>query len=125
MSAKRIAVVSTHPIQYHSAWFQSLAAQPELDVHVYYCHRATPLEQARAGFGVEFDWDVPLLSGYPHCFLRNVADPPGPEGLPGLILPKSTTSSAVGNMTQSSSTGGTTKALGRQFGLVGNQKSRS
>lgn len=88
MSAKRIAVVSTHPIQYHSAWFQSLAAQPELDVHVYYCHRATPLEQARAGFGVEFDWDVPLLSGYPHCFLRNVADPPGHGRFAGFDTPE-------------------------------------
>jgi hypothetical protein len=57
MSAKRLAVLSTHPIQYHSAWFQALAAQPDLNFHVYYCHKATPQDQARAGFGVEFDSD--------------------------------------------------------------------
>ena len=51
-----------------------LAAHPDLDVHVYFCHKATPQEQARAGFGVEFDWDVDLLTGYPHSFLRNVAN---------------------------------------------------
>lgn len=50
-----------------------MASRPELDLHVYYCHKATPREQARAGFGVEFDWDVPLLEGYQYTFLKNVA----------------------------------------------------
>ena len=51
-----------------------MASRPELDLHVYYCHKATPREQADAGFGVEFDWDVPLLEGYRYTFLKNVAD---------------------------------------------------
>jgi glycosyltransferase involved in cell wall biosynthesis len=50
-----------------------MASRPELDLHVYYCHKATPREQAEAGFGVEFDWDLPLLDGYPYTFLTNVA----------------------------------------------------
>ena len=87
MSAKRLAVLSTHPIQYQSAWFQALAVQPGLDVHVYYCHRATPLEQARAGFGVAFEWDIPLLAGYPHSFLGNVANPPGQGRFAGFDTP--------------------------------------
>ena len=70
-----LGLLSTHPIQYHSAWFRALAAQPELDFHVYYCHKASPAEQADAGFGVEFDWDVPLLDGYACSFLTNVAGP--------------------------------------------------
>src|ERR1700686_1603462 len=73
----RLAVISTHPIQYHSAWYRAMASRPELDLHVYYCHQATSREQASAGFGVEFDWDVPLLDGYPYSFLKNVADSPG------------------------------------------------
>lgn len=73
----RLAIVSTHPIQYHAPWFRGLAAHPDLKMHVYYCHKATPEEQARAGFGVAFDWDVPLLEGYPHTFLRNVANTAG------------------------------------------------
>ena len=71
MSVKRLAVVSTHPIQYHSPGFGGWLRIPICSVHVYYCHKATPQEQARAGFGVEFDWDVPLLTGYPYSFLRN------------------------------------------------------
>lgn len=73
----RLAILSTHPIQYHSAWFRALAASGKVALRVYYCHQATPREQAGAGFGVEFDWDIPLLEGYPHTFLTNVADSPG------------------------------------------------
>ena len=90
MSPKRtkLAVISTHPIQYHSAWFRALAACSGLDIHVYYCHQATPREQAGAGFGVEFDWDVPLLEGYPHSFLKNVADSPGHGRFGGFDTPE-------------------------------------
>ena len=84
----RLAVISTHPIQYHSAWFRALAAFPELDLQIYYCHKATPREQAGAGFGVEFDWDVPLLEGYPHTFLKNVAASPGHGGFRGFDTPE-------------------------------------
>ena len=73
----RVAIVCTHPIQYNSPWFQAMQRHPRLDPTVFYCHQATPQDQARAGFGVEFDWDVPLLEGYSHRFLENVAARPG------------------------------------------------
>jgi glycosyltransferase involved in cell wall biosynthesis len=84
----RLAFLSTHPIQYHSAWFRALAAYPGLDLCVYYCHQATPSEQAGAGFSVEFDWDVPLLEGYPYTFLKNVADSPGHDRFSGFDTPE-------------------------------------
>jgi glycosyltransferase involved in cell wall biosynthesis len=84
----RLAFLSTHPIQYHSAWFRALAACPGLDLCVYYCHQATPSEQAGAGFSVEFDWDVPLLEGYPYTFLKNVADSPGHDSFSGFDTPE-------------------------------------
>jgi len=34
--AHRLAILSTHPIQYHSGWFRGLAAHSDLQVHVYY-----------------------------------------------------------------------------------------
>src|ERR1700721_2587038 len=86
-SRMKLAVLSTHPIQYHSRWFQALASRPELDLHVYYCHKATPREQADAGFGVEFDWDVPLLEGYRYTFLQNVAGSRG-DGFGGFDTPE-------------------------------------
>jgi glycosyltransferase involved in cell wall biosynthesis len=87
-SKYNLAIVSTHPIQYHAPWFRGLAAHPDLDVHVYFCHNATPQEQARAGFGVEFDWDVDLLAGYPHSFLKNIANPAGHGRFGGFDTPE-------------------------------------
>src|SRR3982751_1582607 len=84
----KLAVLSSHPIQYHAPWFRGLAVHPDLNVHVYFCHRATPEEQARAGFGVEFEWDVDLLAGYPHSFLRNVANPVGHGRFGGFDTPE-------------------------------------
>jgi glycosyltransferase involved in cell wall biosynthesis len=84
----RLAILTTHPIQYHAEWYRALAATPALDIHVYYCHRARPSEQAKAGFGVEFDWDVPLLSGYPCTFLHNVANSPDHGRFSGLDTPE-------------------------------------
>ena len=33
-----LAILSTHPIQYHAHWFRALAARPELDLSVFYCY---------------------------------------------------------------------------------------
>lgn len=84
----RLAIVSTHTIQYHAPWFRGMAAHPDLDVHVYFCHKATPQEQACAGFGVDFDWDVDLLAGYPHSFLQNVAQRVGYGRFTGYDTPE-------------------------------------
>jgi glycosyltransferase involved in cell wall biosynthesis len=88
MSGKRLAIVSTHPIQYHGEWFRRLASAPGLNVEVFYCHRATAREQGDAGFGVEFDWDVSLLEGYPYRFLRNISRRPSIAGFRGLDTPE-------------------------------------
>ena len=84
----RLAIVTTHPIQYHAAWFRALAKHSAIDPQVLFCHQATPREQAAAGFGVEFDWDVSLLEGYPYRFLQNVARVPSVAGFSGLDTPE-------------------------------------
>src|SRR5713226_8627577 len=97
MSSKRLAVVTTHPIQYHAPWFRALAERAEIGLEVFYCHRATPHEQASAGFNVEFDWDVSLLGGYRHRFLRNVARKPSLNAFAGLDTPEIATIIKQGN----------------------------
>ena len=74
---RRLAILSTHPIQYHAHWFRALAARPDLDLSVFYCYSASPADQAQAGFGVEFDWDIPLLEGYRYTFLDGGSRKPG------------------------------------------------
>jgi glycosyltransferase involved in cell wall biosynthesis len=52
-----------------------------------FCHRQDAEGQARAGFGVPFEWDVPLLDGYRHEWLDNVSALPGVEGFAGCDTP--------------------------------------
>jgi glycosyltransferase involved in cell wall biosynthesis len=70
----RLAVVTSHPIQYYAPIFRELARRIELEV--LFTHRATPADQAKAGFGTAFEWDVDLLAGYQSRFLTNVATRP-------------------------------------------------
>jgi glycosyltransferase involved in cell wall biosynthesis len=55
---------------------------------VFFAHRATPADQATAGFEVDFEWDVDLLHGYNHHFLRNIADPPSVSRFAGCDTPE-------------------------------------
>ena len=55
---------------------------------MFFAHRATPADQANAGFGVEFYWDVDLLSDYEHVFLSNVARKPSLEHFAGCDTPE-------------------------------------
>jgi glycosyltransferase involved in cell wall biosynthesis len=82
----RLGVLVSHPIQYYSPWFRHLATLTNLTV--YYAHRQGAKGQAQAGFGVEFEWDVPLLDGYDHQFLQNVSKRPGLNGFFGCDTPE-------------------------------------
>lgn len=70
----KLGVLTSHPIQYQVPLFRELARRCNL--HVFFAHQQTAQAQAAAGFGVAFDWDVDLLSGYTHTFLENVAKHP-------------------------------------------------
>jgi glycosyltransferase involved in cell wall biosynthesis len=87
MTAHRVAVLVTHPIQYMAPWFRALNAHPDLDVEVLFCDEAGPEEQAEAGFGVPFAWDRPLLEGYRFRILTNVARHPSVNTFRGLNTP--------------------------------------
>mgnify|MGYP000299537942 CR=1 FL=1 len=45
-------------------------------MHVFYAYQATTSDQAEAGFGVKFDWDIDLLEGFESSFLENVSKNP-------------------------------------------------
>ncbi len=75
MTPLKLAFLATHPIQYHAPLYRELARRHGIDLTVYFCHRPTPEEQGD-GFGVAFQWDLDLLSGYRHHFLRNVSPHP-------------------------------------------------
>jgi glycosyltransferase involved in cell wall biosynthesis len=82
----RLGILASHPIQYHAPWFRGLAVKFELEV--FFAHRQTAQGQADGGFGVAFDWDVDLLSGYTHRFLKNVSARPGVNHFSGCDTPE-------------------------------------
>jgi len=67
----RAAFLMTHPTQYHAPWFRALAARPEISIHVYYGVQPSAELQGK-DFGLQFEWDTPLLEGYSHSFLTSV-----------------------------------------------------
>lgn len=75
----KLAIFSTHPIQYQVPWFQRLAAQPGVDLKVYYA-LIPDAEHQGLGFGVPFTWDIPLLDGYDWELLPNAKPSPGSRG---------------------------------------------
>jgi glycosyltransferase involved in cell wall biosynthesis len=81
----RLAVLTSHPIQYYAPLFRALARA--VDLRVLFAHHASPAEQAKAGFGTPFAWDVDLTSGYAHSFLKNVARRPGTDHFLGCDTP--------------------------------------
>ena len=82
----RLGILTSHPIQYQAPWFRGLAREVELEV--FFCHHPNAAEQGGAGFGVAFEWDVDLLSGYRHRFLKNVAAQPGVNRFCGCDTPE-------------------------------------
>jgi glycosyltransferase involved in cell wall biosynthesis len=81
----RLAILTSHPIQYYAPLFRELSER--VDIHVFYAHYATAEQQAAAGFGKAFNWDVDLTSGYAHSFLHNVATRPGTDSFGGCDTP--------------------------------------
>ena len=72
----KLAFVTSHPIQYQVPIFRDLASRDDVDFQVLFAMLPDAAAQG-AGFGVEFEWDIPLLEGYRHRVLENVSPNPG------------------------------------------------
>jgi len=82
----KLGILTSHPIQYYTPWFRHLSRS--MDVKVFYCHRQSAKEQAKAGFGVEFEWDTPLYEGYKYSWLNNIARSPNVNSFYGCNTPE-------------------------------------
>lgn len=81
----RLAILSSHPIQYQAPLFRRLAADPELDVLVLFC--SAPGAYWDDGFKQKVEWDVPLLDGYRWRVLPNRSPWPNQSTFTGVINP--------------------------------------
>lgn len=84
--AFRVAMVTTHPIQYQVPWLRLLAARDDVDLQVFFAMLPDTAEQGRE-FGVAFAWDLPLLDGYPYKVLHNRARQPSLTAFGGCDTP--------------------------------------
>ena len=73
MKEYKFVVVASHVIQYYGPMFRLLAANPKVHLHVLFCSRDGQEPYLDHQFGVQVKWDLPLLTGYEHEFLRNFA----------------------------------------------------
>ena len=84
----KLAIVSTHPIQYYSPLFRTLAGSGSVESRVFYTWSQTETGGVPdAGFGRTVEWDIPLLEGYPFEFVPNIATRPGTDHFRGLHTP--------------------------------------
>jgi glycosyltransferase involved in cell wall biosynthesis len=88
----RLAIITTHPIQYNAPLFKLLAMQPGLEVKVFYTLGKDYASLKDKGFGNAISWNIPLLEGYAFEFLDNTSSHPGTSHFKGVINPNIITS---------------------------------
>jgi glycosyltransferase involved in cell wall biosynthesis len=85
---RKLAIVTSHPIQYNAPWFKLLAESNLVHLKVFYTWEQSRLSvKYDPGFGKEIKWDIPLLEGYEHVFVPNIAKDPGTHHFNGMINP--------------------------------------
>ena len=85
---RKLAIISTHPIQYNAPLFAMLAARGKIDIRVFYTWGAEVLQKKHdPGFDKIIDWDIPLLEGYEHTFVSNIARVKGSHHFSGIDNP--------------------------------------
>lgn len=87
MTRHRLAIVTSHPVQYYAPWFRHLRATGRLGLKVFYLLDNEKHAVVDPGFGQRIAWDVPLLDGYDYEFVPNTSRRPGSERFFGLRNP--------------------------------------
>ncbi len=67
----KLAIVVSHPIEFHVPIYRKLAENPEIDLMVYYCSDWGTRESFDPAFGRPIKWDIPMLEGYKYKFLKS------------------------------------------------------
>jgi glycosyltransferase involved in cell wall biosynthesis len=85
---KKLAVVTTHPIQYHVPWFIRIA-EKNIKIKVFYTWEQSEIGFIYdPGFGHHIRWDIPMLDGYDYEFVKNTARRPGVNHFRGIVNPE-------------------------------------
>ena len=83
----RLAVLSTHPIQYLTPFYRHLSRHPKIDLTVFFYTDWGLKPYKDEWFGQVVKWDIPLIDDYKCKFLRNFNLVPKPSSFFGVISP--------------------------------------
>jgi glycosyltransferase involved in cell wall biosynthesis len=83
----KIAIITTHPIQYNAPLFKYLSDSGEFDIKVFYTWSQSVGSIHDKDFGIQRKWDIDLLSGYDHEFVENISSNPGSHHFNGIVNP--------------------------------------
>lgn len=83
MNKLRLAYLVTHPIPYQAPLLRMVAAQPDIDLTVFFGTDFSARPFTAGEFGRQIVWDTPLLEGYRYEVLPQAFAPP-PGRLPPL-----------------------------------------
>jgi glycosyltransferase involved in cell wall biosynthesis len=84
---RKLAIISTHPIQYNAPVFKLVSQRGNILLRVFYTW-----ENSKEGiFDIKFKqnikWDIPLLEGYEFQFVKNTSSDQGTHHFKGMINP--------------------------------------
>ncbi len=84
----KLAIITTHPIQYNAPLFALIAKEPSIELMVFYTWgKASIGAKYDPDFGSIIKWDIPLLEGYEYRFVVNTSKVPGSHHFRGIINP--------------------------------------
>ena len=85
---KRLAIITTHPIQYNAPLFAMLQSRGMIEIKVFYTWGEEVLQDKYdPGFDKAIQWDIPLLEKYEYTFVKNIAGVKGSHHFNGIDNP--------------------------------------
>ncbi len=84
---KKLAIITTHPIQYYAPLFKLLNERENKNIKVFYTWGEKALDKYDPGFKQKIEWDIPLLEGYSYEWVKNTSAEPGSHHFRGIINP--------------------------------------
>ena len=85
---KKLAIITTHPIQYNAPLFELLTKRNLISLKVFYTWGETAKSSKYdPDFDLNITWDIPLLSNYDYVFVKNISSRPGSHHFLGIVNP--------------------------------------
>ncbi|MDJ0648116.1 MAG: glycosyltransferase family 4 protein [Xenococcaceae cyanobacterium MO_188.B19] len=83
----KLAIITSHPIQYYAPWFVYINQNTDLKLKVFYLWDFGVKKTVDREFKKSIKWDIPLLEGYDYEFVPNISKNPGTKTIGGLKNP--------------------------------------